>query len=75
VPIFRGSTSRGTHVRAIAYALITMIEDLPELPTPRRVALRNHLAALLRAYPELENATELAQAVEEMDGIPQDDQV
>jgi len=49
-----------------------MIEDLPEVPTARRVALRNHLAALLRAYPELENATELAQAVEEMDGNPQD---
>jgi len=50
--------------------LITMIEDLPEVPTPRRVALRNHLAALLRAYPELENATELAQVVEEWDGNP-----
>ena len=72
MPIIRGSTSRGAHVRALAATLITMIEDLPEVPTARRVALRNHLAALLRAYPELENATELAQAVEEMDGNPQD---
>jgi len=50
-----------------------MIEDLPQVPTPKRVALRNHLAALLRAYPELENATELAQAVEEWDGVPIED--
>jgi len=73
MPIFRGSTSRGAHVRALALMLITMIEDLPALPTPRRVALRNTLAALLRAYPELENATEVAQLLEEEDGIPQVD--
>ena len=50
MPIFRGSTSRGAHVRALADALLTLIEDLPDVPSERRVRLRTHLAALKRAY-------------------------
>jgi len=50
MPIFRGSTSRGAHVRALAEALQVLIEDLPDVPTEKRVALRNHLASLKRAY-------------------------
>jgi len=68
VPIIRGSTSRGAHVRAIAQALATMI-DFIEMPSPRRVALRNTLAALKRAYPELQSEVELAWESE--DGIPE----
>jgi len=67
VPIIRGSTSRGAHVRALVDAIMYMLEALPEGPSHRRVALRNHLAALLRAYPELESATDLAQAIAELD--------
>jgi len=73
MPIIRGETSRGLHVRALAELLLGFLEALPDAPTFRRVALRNHLSALLRAYPELEGATDLAQAVAEMDGLPQED--
>jgi len=51
-----------------------LLEALPEGPSFRRVALRDHLAALLRAYPELENAVELAQALAEEDGDEVSDQ-
>jgi len=67
VPIIRGETSRGLHVRALVEAIVYMLEAMPPTPSHRRVALRNHLSALLRAYPELDNATDLAQAVAEMD--------
>jgi len=50
VPIIRGSTSRGAHVRALAEALQAMIDFLPDVPSERRVRLRNALAALRRAY-------------------------
>jgi len=73
MPIIRGETSRGLHVRATAELLLSFLEALPDAPTYRRVALRNCLAALLRAYPELEGATDLAQAIQEMDGVPQTD--
>jgi len=55
--IIRGTvrTSRGAHVRALAQALADLIDFLPEYPSHRRVALRDHLAALQRAYPELQN--------------------
>ena len=74
MPIIRGETSRGLHVRALLEAMLFMLEALPDAPSYRRVALRNHMAALLRAYPELQGATDLAQAIEEMDGNPVQDQ-
>ena len=51
MPIFRGSTSRGAHVRALWEAITAIIEDLPEVPTERRVRLRTLRAALERSYP------------------------
>jgi len=69
VPIFRGSTSRGAHVRAIAETLVAMI-DFIDMPSPRRVALRNTLAALKRAYPELNEVIELEHLTEDVeDGL------
>jgi len=75
VPIFRGGPSRGSHVRALAEALMCLIDFMPEVPSARRVALRNTLAALRRAYPELREDTGLSQWLAEEDGVPQDDQV
>jgi len=77
-PIVRRDTSLGVHVRALAEVLITMVADEAEgLPSERRVRLRGHLSALLRAYPEYlaVNESELAQALAEMDGIPIEDAV
>lgn len=56
---------------ALADALVCMIENLPEAPTQQRVALRNHLAALMRAYPELEarNQLEAERVLAEEDGV------
>ena len=73
-PKIRGATSRGSHVRALFETMLIILETLegPE-NAQRRVSLRNHMAALCRAYPELDGAIELAQAVEEMDGLPQED--
>lgn len=67
--IFRGNTSRGVHIRAIAELLANAIADC-EGPSPRRVALRDHLGALARAYPkELAfSESDLAQALAEEDG-------
>jgi len=73
VPIFKGSTSRGAHVAALAAALQDLIDFLPDAPSERRVRLRTHLAALKRAYPELNGDVALMQHLEEEDGIPQDD--
>jgi len=63
--------SLGTHVRALAEVLMTMVADEAEgLPSERRVRLRGHLSALVRAYPEFLalNESELAQAMAEADG-------
>ena len=70
MPIIRGSTSRGAHVRAIWELLSSLIDDLPDVPTERRVRLRTCRAALARAYPgELDvNEVELAQHLAEEDG-------
>jgi len=70
------STSLGAHVRALAEVLITLVADESDgLPSERRVRLRGHLSALLRAYPEYLALSEsdLAQALAEEDGIPQED--
>jgi len=36
--------------KAVISVLVTLIEELPELPSETRVELRNALAALRRAY-------------------------
>jgi len=69
VPIIRGSTSRGAHVRAIWDALTAIIDYLPDVPSEQRVRWRTTRAALERAYPgELSVETALAQALAEEDG-------
>jgi hypothetical protein len=65
------STSLGAHVRALAEVLVTLVADEAEgLPSERRVRLRGHLSALVRAYPEYLALSEsdLAQAMAEADG-------
>lgn len=67
MPLFKGpinpkqKTSLGLllHAEALANLMVTMLEALPDAPTPRRVQIRTHLAALMRAYPELEAASQL----------------
>ena len=52
---------------------MTMVADEADgLPSERRVRLRGHLAALIRAYPEYLalNESDLAQAIAEEDGEP-----
>jgi len=69
MPIIRGGTSRGSHVRAIWHVLTCLIDDLPELPSERRVRLRAQRAMLERTYPgELSSEIEVAQALAEEDG-------
>ena len=70
-PSKRGDTSLGVHVRALAEVLIILVADESEgLPSERRVRLRGHLSALIRAYPEYLALSEsdLAQAIAEEDG-------
>jgi len=72
MPIIRGSTSRGAHIRALWEALTCLIEQLPSTPVEQRVRLRNARAALERAYPaELVTETDIAQAVAEDDNDAQ----
>lgn len=75
-PIVRRDTSLGVHVRALHIALWAMLDALPDMPSPKRVALRNHIAALRRAYPaELDvNDVELEQFLAEEDGDAVQDQ-
>ena len=51
MPIIRGSTSRGAHVRALLECLQCLINDIPDVPSERRVQLRTLTAMLIRAYP------------------------
>jgi len=70
-PIVRRDTSLGVHVRALAELLAASIADEADgLPSERRVRLRGHLSALVRAYPEYLalNESDLAQALAEEDG-------
>jgi len=72
-PIVRRDTSLGVHVRALAELLRSSIADERDgLPSERRVRLRTHLAALVRAYPqELQlNEVDLMHDLEEADGVP-----
>lgn len=75
MPIIRGSTSRGAHVRAIYEALMCLIDEIPEVPSARRVKLRTCVAALVRAYPGELGLTpsDVAQEVAEMDGDGHED--
>jgi len=68
-------TSRGSHIRALYEAIAALIDFLPDVPSERRVRLRNELAALRRAYPrELTlSDTDVAQFVQEMDDEPIED--
>jgi len=69
MPIFRGGTSRGAHVRAIWELQTLIIEGLGDAPSETRVRLRTSRAALERAYPgELMTETDIAQALAEEDG-------
>jgi len=57
---------------------MTLVADEADgLPSARRVLLRGHLAALLRAYPEFlaVNESDLAQAIAEADGDEIEDSV
>jgi len=67
--------SRGSHIRALEAALVSLIDFLPDVPSERRVRLRNELAALRRAYPKVLGFTEsdAAQLVREMDDEPYED--
>lgn len=66
----RTGTSRGAHIRALYSALLELEELLPPEPSHRRVAIRDHRAALLRAYPHCLRVSEVdvAQALAEEDG-------
>lgn len=68
--IIRSGTSRGAHIRALFEALLCIEEGLPDCPSHRRVALRVHRAALVRAYPQIlrVNESDLAQHLAEEDG-------
>lgn len=70
-------TSRGasSHARALWLLLTTLIDELPQLPTPKRVALRNARAALERAHKELLQLTDsdVAQILAEEDGEAHED--
>lgn len=78
MPLFKGSVNSGRktslglalHGEALANALVALLEGLPDLPDHRRVALRQHLFALMKAYPELEarSALELEHVLNEEDG-------
>jgi len=76
-PIVRRDTSLGVHVRALAELLAASIADERDgLPSERRVRLRNHLSALMRAYPEcFATDSDIAQALAEEDGEELEDGV
>lgn len=67
--IYRGSNSpRFAHIRALYETIVLLIDALPDVPDHRRVALRDHLQALLKAHPELNDDIAVAQALAEEDG-------
>lgn len=79
MPIYKGHTSRGVHIRAL-YAALTELLSLRLAAPPRaggETPLRDHIAALVRAYPhELTvNDVELAQLLAEEDGNPHEDTI
>jgi len=63
---------------ALVAALTVLIDELPSCPSPRRVELRILRSRLCRLFkipdPQaLANESEIAQAMQEADGVPQDD--
>lgn len=65
--VIRTSTSRGAHIRAL-HAALSALADVYDGPSHKRVAIRDHLAALERAYPFLRlTESDVAQAVAEED--------
>jgi len=64
----RTGTSRGAHIRALYSALLQIEDLLPPEPNEKRVRLRNHRAALVRAYPQIlgrEDVAEMQHLAEE----------
>lgn len=58
-----------SHIRALHAALCELVELIPAEPSWRRVSLRDHVAALVRAYPQLKlSDTDVAQMCAEEDG-------
>jgi len=73
-PSKRVDTSQGVHIRALWAALSALIEDIPDVPSEKRVRLRALRATLERTYPTVfATESDLAQALAEEDGIPQED--
>ena len=74
VPILRGSTSLGTTIRGLYEALLHA-ESVTTGVQRRRI--EEHRKALKKAYPVLleETPSDLAQYLEELDGVPQDDTI
>lgn len=74
-PIVRRDTSLGVHVRTLWCIYTDMIDFLPDVPSERRVQMRERRAALERAYPEFLkfSATDVAQLVADEDGVPIED--
>jgi len=72
VPIIRGSTSLGAHVRALMCVLLNVHAVAP---VHRRKEIREHIRALTEAYPRelMITDSDMAQALAEEDGIPQED--
>ena len=60
MPVNRGSTSRGAHVRALWEALSVLIEDVADVPSEKRVRLRTLRSSLERAHPELKDEVSIA---------------
>lgn len=67
--VIRTGTSKMAHIRALHRALLELIELVPAEPSWRRVSLRDHVAALVRAYPQLKlGDIDVAQMCAEEDG-------
>lgn len=68
--IIKSSAGRAAHVRALACALFNIEAMLPPDASTRRVQIRDHISALLRAYPHdlAVSEVDLAQAIAEEDG-------
>lgn len=67
--VFRTGSARTSHIRALFDALVRLEELLPAEPSWKRVSLRDHRAALVRAYPQLKlSEVDVAQYCAEEDG-------
>jgi len=75
VTIHSGDDRRRFVPLALVSVLTTLIEDLPDVPTERRVELRSIRARLCRVFGidnpgAPANASTLAQDLEDADGVP-----